>query len=151
MDDHLTCFMYRILPNIWIHDKWINISQYHKMQVIKYFNSPPDKTAAILRDDVSKCIFVNKNYSIPIQIPLKFVLSCQIDNKPALFQVMAWRRMGDKPLPEPMVTNIIDIYADDLCVRDTNNDTNRQCTNPISDSWSEISAIWFWKKAHGIS
>ena len=58
---------------------------------------------AILADDIFKCIFVNENDRIPIQIPLKIVSRSPIDNKPALFQVMAWHRTGDKPLPEPML------------------------------------------------
>ena len=34
----------------------------------------------------------------------------EIDNKSALVQVMAWRRTGDKPLPEPILTQFIDAY-----------------------------------------
>ena len=60
----------------------------------------------ILSDDIFKCIFLNENNEIPIQISLKLVPSSPIDNKPALFQVMAWRLTGDKPLPEPMMTQI---------------------------------------------
>ena len=64
--------------------------------------------AAILADDIFKCIFLNENDRITIQISLKFVLEGPTDNKPALVQVMAWRRSGDKPLPEPMVTQFTD-------------------------------------------
>ena len=53
--------------------------------------------AAILADDTSKCIFLNENNGNPIP-------RSPIDNKPALVEVMAWRRTGDKPLPETMVT-----------------------------------------------
>ena len=60
--------------------------------------------AAILADDIFKCIFLNENIKIPIQISLKLVRRSPIDNKPALVQVMAWRRPGDKPLSEPMLT-----------------------------------------------
>ena len=65
---------------------------------------PLEKMAAILADDNFKCILLNENDRIPIQISLKFVPRSQIDNKPALVQVMAWRRRGDKPLPEQMLT-----------------------------------------------
>ena len=65
--------------------------------------------AAILAD-IFKCIFFNENDMIPIQISLKFVASSPIDNKPALVQVMAWRRIGDKPLPEPMMAQFTDAY-----------------------------------------
>ena len=54
--------------------------------------------AAILADDNFKCTFLNENDKIPIRISLKFVPSSLIDNKPALAQVMAWRRQGGKPL-----------------------------------------------------
>ena len=60
--------------------------------------------AAFLADDIFKLIFLGKNIRILIQISVKFVPKGSIDNKPALVQVMAWRRTGDKPLPEPMMT-----------------------------------------------
>ena len=44
------------------------------------------------------------------EILLKFVPKGSINNKPALVQVMAWRRTGDKPLPEPMLTPFTDAY-----------------------------------------
>ena len=66
--------------------------------------------AAILADDNLKYIFLNENDSIPVRISLKFVPRSLIDNKPALAQVMAWRRTGDKPLPEPMLTQSTDAY-----------------------------------------
>ena len=43
-------------------------------------------------------------------ISLKFVTKNPIDDKPALVQVMAWRRRGDKPLPKPMLTQFTDAY-----------------------------------------
>ena len=65
--------------------------------------------AAILAEDIFKCIFLNENDRILIQISLKFVPS-PIDKKPALVQVLAWRRIGDKPLPEPMMNQFTDAY-----------------------------------------
>ena len=66
--------------------------------------------AAILAEDNFKCIFLNENDRIPIWISLKFVPRSLIDNKPALVQVMAWRRIGDKSLPELMLTQFTDTY-----------------------------------------
>ena len=66
--------------------------------------------AAFLVDDIFKCIFLNEDYKIPIQISLKFVPMDPIDNRPALVQVMAWSRIGDKQLSEPMLTQFIDAY-----------------------------------------
>ena len=59
--------------------------------------------AAILADDNFKCIFLNENDRIPIQISPKFVPKRPFENNPALVQVMAWRRIGAKPLSEPML------------------------------------------------
>ena len=66
--------------------------------------------ATILADDKFKCIFFNENNRIPIRISLKFVPKSPIDNKPVLFQAMAWHRTGNKPLPELMLTQSTDAY-----------------------------------------
>ena len=66
--------------------------------------------ATILADDIFKWIFFNENGRIPIQISLKYFPMSPIDNAPSLVQVMAWRRIGDMPLPEPMMTNFTDAY-----------------------------------------
>ena len=66
--------------------------------------------AAILADDIFKCIFLNESDSIPVQISLKCVPMRPIDNKAALVQVMAWCRIGDKPLPESTMTQFTDEY-----------------------------------------
>ena len=66
--------------------------------------------AAMLADDNLKYIFFNENDRIPTQISLRFIAKCAIDNNTALVQVMAWRRTGDKPLPELMQTQFTDAY-----------------------------------------
>ena len=48
-------------------------------------------------DDIFKCIFLKENVIILIKISLKFVPYGPINNIPALVQIMAWRRPGDKP------------------------------------------------------
>ena len=65
---------------------------------------PLDKMGVILADDTYKCIFLTEKDRIQIQMSLKFVARIPVDIKPALVQVMAWHRTGDKPLPEPMMT-----------------------------------------------
>ena len=57
-------------------------------------------------DDIFKCIFLNENVWIPIKISLKFVHKGPINNIPALVQIMAWRRQGDKPLSGPMMVRL---------------------------------------------
>ena len=59
-----------------------------------------------MADDILKCIFVNENVWIPIKISLKFVPNGQINNIPALVQIMTWRRQGDKPLTEPVMVSL---------------------------------------------
>ena len=66
--------------------------------------------AGKLADDIFKCIFLNENDIIVIEISSKFVSMSSVDNKPALVQIMVWRRIGDKPLPEPMMIQFTDAY-----------------------------------------
>ena len=57
-------------------------------------------------DDIFDCIFLNENVRISLAISLKFVPRGPIIYIPALVQIMAWRRPGDKPLSEPMMINL---------------------------------------------
>ena len=52
---------------------------------------------------VSQTTFSNAFSRISIKISLKFVPKGPINNIPALIQIMAWLRSGDKPLSEPML------------------------------------------------
>ena len=58
-------------------------------------------------DNIFKCIFLNENIWVTIKISLKFVPKGPINNIPALVQIMAWRRPGDKPLSEPMRVSLL--------------------------------------------
>ena len=66
-----------------------------------------DKMAAISQRPFFNCIFLNENIWISINISLKFVPKGRINNIPALVQIMAWCRLGDKPLSEPMVVELL--------------------------------------------
>ena len=57
--------------------------------------------------DTFKPISLKENVRISIKISLKFVHKSPIDNIPALFQIMAWRRPGDKPLSEAMMVSLL--------------------------------------------
>ena len=59
-----------------------------------------------LADDIFKCIFLNENVWIPIKISLTFVPKGRINNIPAVVQIMAWHRPGDKPLSEPLMVSL---------------------------------------------
>ena len=70
---------------------------------ISAFNTlRPRQNGRHFADDIFNSIFLNKNVWTPIKISLKFVPKGLINNIPALVQIMAWRRPGDKPLSEPM-------------------------------------------------
>ena len=58
-------------------------------------------------DATFKCIFLNGDVLIPTKISLKFVPKGPINNIPALVQIMAWRRLGDKPLSELMMVSLL--------------------------------------------
>ena len=74
--------------------------------------------------DIFKCIFLNENICIPINISLKSVPKGQIYNIPSMVQIMAWRQPGDKPLFEPMMVNLVT----HVCV------TRPQWVNKVSPS-----------------
>ena len=66
----------------------------------------PRQNGRHFADDIFKYIFLNENVWIPIKISLKFVPKGRTNNIPALVQIMAWRRPGDKPLSEPMMVSL---------------------------------------------
>ena len=66
----------------------------------------PSRNEQHFADDIFKRIFFNKNVWISIKISLKFVPKGLINNNPALVQIMAWRRSGDKPLSETMLVRL---------------------------------------------
>ena len=72
-------------------------------KILPWFNTlRPRQDGRHFPDNIFKCIFLNENVSIS----LKFVPKSPINNTPAMVQIMAWRRPGDKPLSEPMVISL---------------------------------------------
>ena len=71
-------------------------------------SSPPGQNGCYFADYIFKCIFVNEKFGILIWISLKFVPKGAVDNESALVQLMAWHQAGNKPLPEPMLTQFTD-------------------------------------------
>ena len=71
----------------------------------------PGQNARHFADDLFRCIFVNEKVCILIKISLKFVPMGPVNNNPALVQIMAWRRLGDKPLSEPKLTQFTDTHT----------------------------------------
>ena len=69
--------------------------------------SRPRQNGRHFPDDIFKCIFLNENVWISIRILLKFVPQGPINIIPALVQIMAWCRPGDKPLSETMMPRLL--------------------------------------------
>ena len=65
-----------------------------------------DKMAGIWQTTL-KYIFLNKNARISLKISQKLVPKVRLNTIPALVQIMAWRRSGDKPLSEPMMVSLL--------------------------------------------
>ena len=67
----------------------------------------PRQNGRHFTDDTFKPIFLNESGWISIKISLNFVPKVPINNIPALVQIMAWHRPGDKPLSEPVMVNLL--------------------------------------------
>ena len=67
----------------------------------------PRRSRRHFADDSFRYIFLNENIWISIKISLKFIAKSPINDIPALVQIMAWRRPGDKPLFEPMMVRLL--------------------------------------------
>ena len=83
-------------------------------------------------DDIFKCV-LNENLQIFIKMSLTFVPKGPINNIPALVQIMAWRRSGDKPLSEPRMVSLLT----QICVARlhwVNHDSQRPVKSPTG-SW----------------
>ena len=81
----------------WVGSKWL----------VKSLNTlRPRQNGRHFADDIFNSIFLNEHIWIPIKISLKFVSKGSINNIPALVEIMAWCRPGDKPLSEPMMVNL---------------------------------------------
>ena len=90
-------------------NRWTNASlKYMLMCAINSLR--PREDVRHFPDGIFKCILFNENVWILIKISLKFVPKGPINNIPTLVQIMTWRRTGDKPLSEPMMTQFTDAY-----------------------------------------
>ena len=97
----------------WTLRTWVWCSYDHvTLCLMKYVPVPfntlrPRQNGRHFADHSFKCIFLNENVSISINISLKFDPNGLNNNIPALVQIMAWRRPGDKPLSESMVGSLL--------------------------------------------
>ena len=63
----------------------------------------PGQDGPHFADDIFKLKFFNKDCLIFIQISLKIVPKCPINNETALVRIMVSRRTGNKPLSEAIM------------------------------------------------
>ena len=99
----------------------------------------PRENGRHFTDDIFKHIFFNENVWISIKFSLKFVPKGPINNIPALVQIMAWRRPGDKPLSEPMIL----ISMTYICV------TLPQWVKELLEPLGRTSQCWSTKQQNG--
>ena len=91
----------------WCHHDH-NSQQHISQMSVKSFNTlRPKHNGRHFPDDTFKRIFLNENVRISSKISLKFVPKGPINTIPALVQIMAWRRPGEKPLSEPMMVRLL--------------------------------------------
>ena len=90
------------------------VNQTSFSSAMKVNSSLPGQNGRHPTADIFRCIFMNEKFCILIKISLKFTRKGAIDNNPVLVQIMAWRRIGDKPLSEPMLTRFTDTYMQHL-------------------------------------
>ena len=82
----------------WQQSRWQGLDRFNTLR--------PRQDGRHFPDDIFKPLFLNKNAWILIKISLKFVPKGPIDNIPALVQIMAWHRPGDRPLSEPRMVSL---------------------------------------------
>ena len=80
-----------------------NGSNLYKDEIINTLR--PRQNGHHFADDIFSCIFLNEMFEF--RLKLKFVPKDPINNIPALVQIMAWRRPGDKTLSEPMMIDLL--------------------------------------------
>ena len=101
-----TCFHTQILSSLCCYLCW-----QHQLGLLYLTHWGLDKMAATLADDLFKCISLNKNFWILNKIPLKYATYGLIGSiGSALVQIMARRRIGDKPISEALSVCCTDAY-----------------------------------------
>ena len=118
------CFLVGVASQAWdVSTKIIN-------QLVNTLR--PRQDGRHFADDIFTCIFFNEKCRILIKFSLKYVRKGPIDNNPALVQIMAWRRPGDKPLSEPMMVSL----PTHICV------TRLQWVKPMATVTSIVLSFW---------
>ena len=61
-------------------------------------------TITVTSQTIFSNYFLYENWCVLIQMTLKIVPKGPVNNKSALFQIMAWHHAGGKPLSDPIMT-----------------------------------------------
>ena len=87
---------------------WKDLREYENVRYVGDINTlRPGQNSRYFPDDIFKCIFLNENVPISIEISLNLVPRGSITNITTLVRIMACRRPGDKPLSEPMMVSLL--------------------------------------------
>ena len=104
-------FHFKVFSHSTFNNKWalVSVMAWHVVSLFtgRPYTSRPRQNGRHFTDDIFKCIFLNENVWISLKISLNLIPKVWIDNIPALVQIMAWRRPGDKPLSEIMVVSLL--------------------------------------------
>ena len=91
----------------------IGATKYYPVTLVKsqLINSlRPGQNGHHFPDNILWCIFMNEKFCIFTKISPKLVPKGPNNNIPALVQIMAWCRTGNKPLSGLMLTQFTDAY-----------------------------------------
>ena len=130
--------------------RWQAITRTNHNDLFSDFMTPIGQRVNTLRprqngrhfaDDTFKRIFLTENVWISIKISMKFIPKGLINNIPALVQMMAWRRSGDKSLSEPMMVSL----PTHICV------TRPQWVKLIANTRQNSGECWFLSHTEELS
>ena len=103
----LTMQLWQICWQSLIYTVWLGHCCVLCLLLLQINTMRPTQNGRHFPDDIFKCIFLNENVWIFVKISLKFVPKRPINNIPALVQMMAWCRPGNKPLSEPVLVSLL--------------------------------------------
>ena len=98
---HLVILLYHKIPVVMLRIMAFEFWFYPDFNTLR-----PRQNGSHFADDIFKCIFLNENVWISINISFKFVPQSPLHNISALIEILAWRRPGDKLLSGPIMVRL---------------------------------------------
>ena len=104
---HLNQYWPTLLTHLCVTWPWC--AKWSDMHIweMRIFTLRPRQNGCHFAANIFNCIFLNKNVWILIKVSLKFVPNVPTNNIPPLVLIMAWCRLGNKPLSEPMMVRLL--------------------------------------------